>query len=812
MSRRSALVCLSTLLAFVHGDSVWGIPRSPGRKKVNQAPPGRTDLYGDPLPPGAIARFGSLRFRPGGQVYAIAFTPDGKTLASASSDQTVRLWEAKTGREIRRLLDRKGEVFSLSMSSDGKLLAAAGERGIIWVWETTTWKRVRRFRGHQGWVRAVRFSPDGKLLATGGFEGVIRLWDVAAGKVIRRFRGHKTLVDSLSFSPDGRRLVSGACEPWLCLWDVAAGKEIRRWEAGVWYVGEVTFSPNGKLVASVGHGATVHLWDSAIGKAVREWRGSQVNALQFSPDGKTLAVAGPDVVRFHDVASGKEDRRFRGRFGSISSLAFRPDGKVLAGGGKNCIGLWRVATRKEVGISRGNHLPLHTVACSPDGNVLATGGEDGTVRLWQPMTGKEVRRWNGHRDGVRALAFGSAGNNLVSAGGHGTARVWALTTGKELYHFGHLAGASRHAFFCTAIGQAGRTVGFGSRLWDAVTGKELRKVGCANGSIDCLAFSRDEKTLATGDGYEFEILEVATGKCLRSVKPAETLKNLCALALSPDGKTLAVACRTSPLRLWDLDTSRELPGLTRPLEATAVLFSPDGRTLAAGDSRGTVRVLETATWQERCRFSGHQACVSALAFSADGKTLASVSWDGTALLWDLTPFRDKKNFRSGQRENLWKELGHPNPARAYQAMGRLAHPQAVAFLKKRLQLALSKDPALARLIADLDSCHYRVRRKATLELARRGHTAEGALRRALAAQPSLEVRHRISRLLARLNWRTPGGEALRLIRSLELLESIGTREARQLLKTLARGIYGARVKREARAALGRLAKRGTGVN
>jgi WD40 repeat protein len=291
-----------------------------------------------------------------GSVYSVAFSPDGRLLASGSSDETIKLWDVATGREVRTLSGHTDNVRSVAFSPDGRLLASGscGQRDSsgdciqdeIKLWDVATGREVRTLSGHTDNVRSVAFSPDGRLLASGSWPE-IKLWDVATGREVRTLSGHTYGVSSVAFSPDGRLLASGSLDETIKLWDVASGSLVRTLSGHTDNVRSVAFSPDGRLLASGSTDATIKLWDVATGREVRTLSGhtDEVNSVAFSPDGRLLASGSDDeTIKLWDVATGREVRTLSGHTSYVLSVAFSPDGRLLASGSTDAtIKLWDIS-------------------------------------------------------------------------------------------------------------------------------------------------------------------------------------------------------------------------------------------------------------------------------------------------------------------------------------------------------------------------------------------------------------------------------------------------------------------------------------
>ena len=240
------------------------------------------------------------------RVTSIAFSPDGKTFVSGSADNTLKLWDVSTGKEIRTFRGHSGDVTSVAFSPDGKIIIS-GSGGLfdntLKLWDVSTGKEIRTFRGHSDDVTSIAFSPDGKTFVSGSADNTLKLWDVSTGKEIRTFRGHSGGVTSVAFSPDGKTFVSGSDDNTLKLWDVSTGKEIRTFKGNSDRVRSVAFSPDGKMIVSGSHDGTTRLWDIATGKEIAQMVGfTDGEWIVITPEG--YFNASPNGAKYLNVRVG----------------------------------------------------------------------------------------------------------------------------------------------------------------------------------------------------------------------------------------------------------------------------------------------------------------------------------------------------------------------------------------------------------------------------------------------------------------------------------------------------------------------------
>ncbi|WP_326574716.1 WD40 repeat domain-containing protein [Streptomyces sp. NBC_00481] len=582
------------------------------------------------------ARLGGYR----GPVNAVAFAPDDRTLATASSDGTVTLRGAGGDHRTLATFAVPGRVRSVAFGPDGRTLAATSTDGPVTLWDVAGRRRTAVLSPSTKGARAVAFDPRGGALAVATADGTVQLWNT--GRTPRRtasLTGHEGTLNALAYAPDGTMLVSAGADRTVRLWDTDRARRLDVFEGHTDEVLGAAFSPDGRQVVSGGIDRTVRLWDVRDGRTTATFTGSSddINAVAYTPDGAAvIGAVGDGTTRLWDVRSGRQTAVLAGHTDYVLGVAVTSDGALLATAGfDQSVVLWDLGG--PVLTSR-PFTEVWQAVYSPDGKLLASADTDHTVRLWDVRGHRLLKRLTGHTETVFSVAFAPDGRTLASASSDGTIRLWDVAGRKPL---ATLTGHTGEVFSVTfapdgrtlASAGADRTV----RLWDIASRRDVAVLKGHEDYANDVDFSPDGRTLASaGDDLTVRLWDVASHRPLAELTGHTGAVR--GVAFSPDGRTLASSGNDGTVRLWDVRGRRFETALTGHTGAARGLaFSPDGRMLASSGNDRTVRLWDVATRRPWATLTGHANAVWGVDFAPDGRTVASSSTDGTVRLWGLDP-------------------------------------------------------------------------------------------------------------------------------------------------------------------------------
>jgi eukaryotic-like serine/threonine-protein kinase len=575
----------------------------------------------------------------GGEVQAVAFSPDGKTLLTGGRASPPRRWDALSGALVGEPLPHPGDIRAVAFSSDGAMLATASTDKTARLWNAATGTPIGKPLTHEHWVLCVAISPDGKTAVTGSADGTARLWDVVTGELRGELRP-PGWVYAVAYSPDGSTLATGS------------GNTSQLWQAGtlmplcepmrhpseVW---AVAFSPDSRVLVTGSEEGTARFWEASSGKplGLPLLHQGAVRAVGYSPDGKTLWTGGASgKVRLWDTKSMTPRGLPVHHQSAVYAVSFSPNQRRLAtGSADGKVRLWQKAEATSAGLVLPHERLVYCVAFSPDGKTIATGSADPNVRLWDAATGELVGKPLTHPASILRVAFSPAGQTLVTGCSDKTARLWNVADGTQcgpaLEHADHV--------YDVTFSPDGQTVVTASkdstaRLWDASTGKPRCDALQHPRWVHAVAVSPDGQTILTGceDGTA-RLWDAATGAPLG--EPLQHRGPVRAVAFSPDGKMMLTGTwDDGTARLWDSATRKPIGSpLLHQDHVLTVAFSPDGKTIATGTWDGAARLWDVATGKPLGLPMLHQRTVRAVTFSPGGKNLWTGSFERTARSWEM---------------------------------------------------------------------------------------------------------------------------------------------------------------------------------
>jgi WD40 repeat protein len=593
------------------------------------------------------ARMEELASRLAAEANALATRPDGvvngallatESLKIRLTPETSSSWAEAIDRFPLNEMRHEAPVTVVAFSPDGRRLATASADKRAQVWDLKSASKPTMFFPHQSWLTVMAFSPDGTRLATASGDSAVQMWDLESPTRPATSLPHQTRVTSMAFSPDGRYLTTAGADNKARVWDLLSDKPPIPNESRVPETGMI-FSPDGKRAASSGSDNVVRVWDVESGKEPIPLRHpAVVTAMVFSADGQRLATATDSTdkkVRVWDLESGKEPIQIE--YGvPLVVMAFSADGKRLATAHRDGrLRIWD-AERGIPLMAWESPAEVTAIAFSPDGKRLATGHPDNMARVWALESAAALIRLASQAR-VTTIAFSPDGQHLIATHRDNTAREWDLTSGKEVKVTRLAREGLVTAVALSADTRRAATASIDNiaRVWDLESGKELIPLPHQK-SVTAMAFSPDGKRLATaGADAKARVWDLESGT---ERLPLPHKAELTAVAFSANGKRLATGSADGIARVWDIEDGKEIVALPHRQPVTTVAFSADGKRLATASVDNTARVWDLESTKEPRELVRlpHRAPISAVAFSPVGEHLASVDANNIVRLWPLT--------------------------------------------------------------------------------------------------------------------------------------------------------------------------------
>jgi WD40 repeat protein len=591
------------------------------------------------------------------EVWDVIFSPDGKIIATASYDNTVKLWN-RNGQLLSTLSGHTDGIRKVDFSPDGQTVLTGSFDQTIKLWRLDG-TIITSFPAHEAAILSVSFSPDGQIIASASQDRTVKLWNLD-GTLISTLRGHTGEVNSVTFSPDGQTIASASDDKTIKLWtrDGKLQQTLRGHEDLVF---DVTFSPDGQTIASAGRDKTVILW-SRQGQLLKRFAGhdASIYSVRFSPDSQILATSSYDKTIKLWSRQGQALQTLIGHNAQIRRASFSPDGQTLASASHDkTVKLWTLDTQTRQTLT-GHQDQVNSIRLSPDGQTIASASYDKTVKLWT-RDGRLLHTLVGHSDIVWDVSFSPDGQLVASASEDGTVRLWNLQ-GQLLQELenpnasnsvsstnGVAVNAAVNAAVDAAVNAAvkvavnsvdfsadGQTIVSADmsgnlKLWQ-LDGKLIKTVKGDQGAIYRVRFSPDGQIIASGNYSNTVTLWSATGEKLHLL--TGHTESIYSVQFSADSQLLVSASKDGTIKIWTRDGEERQTLIGHNTITWDATFSPDGQIIASGDDNHLIK-LWNQNGEELQTLLGHTAKVNGLQFSADGQTIISASADKSIIIWTL---------------------------------------------------------------------------------------------------------------------------------------------------------------------------------
>lgn len=572
-------------------------------------------------------------------VNAICYSTDGRLLATASADNTVKIWSAKSGELLSALSHHQADVFSLCFSPDGSLLASGGYDRSLIVWEVNSGEIFQIFKGHQLAITSVAFSPDGNLLASASRDSSIHIWNLSARKPEHFLTGHTSGVNALMFANTSDILISGSLDGEILVWNMKTGKPFHRLRGHKGAITSLSLQPGGSHFASGSLDGQVNIWSTfdwmQISRLLSREEG--INALSYNRTGKWLGIATSENAQIWNLEERRQIHVLKNHNASVQAIAFSPESQMCATGDANGqIRVWRSNVgRSEIRI---DPFPrnVNDVAFSPDGKIVASGNSAGKLNLWNVEKGALEESVQAHNSEVWSVAFDQKGRFLATTAVDGTIKLWNISDFSVFREWGGHEGAAYSAKF-SPDGLQLVTTGDDRlvRVWDVLSGQLLKDFSGHLARVWFAEYSPDGGMIVSaGDDYTVRVWNTQTGMLLRTLLGHTALVR--SARFTKNGTQVVSASSDKLIKVWDIAIEEELYSLQGHSSSVKTLaFSPDNKILASGGFDNVVRLWNWRGGKLMQSFIGHENDINALAFSPNGQLLASSGSDGAVRIWDL---------------------------------------------------------------------------------------------------------------------------------------------------------------------------------
>jgi WD40 repeat protein len=530
-----------------------------------------------------------------GEVSAVAVTPDCRYAISASYDQTLKVWDVKSGEELQTLKGHTNWVIGVAVTPDCRYAISASSDYTLKVWDIKSGKELQTLKGHGSSVTTVDVTCDGKLVISASRDNTLKVWDIEKRKKLQTLKGHTDWVNAVAITSNGKLAISASGDRTLKLWNIKSGKELQTLKGHTDWISAVAVTSNGELAISGSRDKTLKVWNIKSGKELQTLKGHTdwISAVTVTSNGE-LAISGSrdKTLKVWNIKSGKELRTLKGHAGVISAVAVTIDGKlVISASQDKSLKVWDIESPRELHILK-DHADLVTaVAVTTDGKYAISASSDKTLKVWDIKGGEELRTLKGHTNWVMAVTVTSDDRYALSASNDNTLKVWDIKSGEELRTLkGHTNGVMGVAVTPDGKFAISASDDHTLKVWDVKSGEELRTLKGHTGWVKAVAVTRDGKyAISASSDKTLKVWDIISGEELQTLKGHVGL--IWAVAFMSNGRLAISASHDKTLKVWNIKTGGIITSFRGDDSLHACTVLPDGVTIIVGDATGRVHFL-----------------------------------------------------------------------------------------------------------------------------------------------------------------------------------------------------------------------------
>ena len=528
-------------------------------------------------------------------VNSVAVTPNGAFVVSASEDGTLEVWEISSGRHVRSFAGHADLVRAVAVTRDGTRIISASEDGTLKEWELASGEELRTFTGHALAVNAVVCSSNGRLAISASDDKTLKVWELERGGVLRTLEGHTGDVTGVAMAPKGGVVVSASKDKTLKVWELESGQVLHTLEGHTRDVTGVAVTPDGRLAVSASDDDTLKVWELESGRELHTLEGhAEVNEVTVTPDGRWVISASKDsTLKVWELSASHQLRRIAGHDGAVTGVAVTPNGHLgVSASGDGTLKVWDLSSGLERHTLAGHSSSVTGVAVTPDGCLAVSASVDKTLKIWNLSSGLEVQTLQGHTWGVTAVAVTQDGHFIVSASGDKTLKVWERSSGQVRHtlvgHASNVTGVTvtRDARWAISTSED-TTLG----LWDLADPQRGLMLAGHTNTVTAVAVTLDgHLAVSASEDTTLKVWDLAKKRAIRTL--TGHTKPVNGVAVTPDGRLAISTSEDATLKVWDLATGQPIATLEAHAPLLCCAVSPDGHTFLAGDSAGSLHILD----------------------------------------------------------------------------------------------------------------------------------------------------------------------------------------------------------------------------